>query len=106
MRLDDSSGDLWILGNFTTLNYGFFSYLGSLTSRVTGLFVQNIDFNGTINGTGNIITTGNLTVGGDANVTGTIITSAINFTGDLNHGIRDNSTCIIIEGDTSTLNIC
>jgi len=34
-----------LTSNLTTINYGFFSYLGSLTSRVTKLFVQSIDAN-------------------------------------------------------------
>ncbi|MBU1988896.1 MAG: hypothetical protein KKD94_05455, partial [Nanoarchaeota archaeon] len=37
-------------GNITTSQTGFFGWLGSLTSRITKIFVQDIDFNGTING--------------------------------------------------------
>ena len=48
-------------GNITTTQTGFFGWLGSLVSRITSLFVQDIDFNGTINGSGNITTTGNIT---------------------------------------------
>src|SRR3972149_5051931 len=52
------------LGNFNaTGNYGFFSFLGSLVSRVTTLFTQNIDFNGVINGSGNLTTTGRIGIG-------------------------------------------
>ncbi|MEX2017171.1 MAG: hypothetical protein WD876_01740, partial [Candidatus Pacearchaeota archaeon] len=40
--------------NITDVNTGFFSFLGSLLSRVTTLFTQNIQFNGTINGSGNL----------------------------------------------------
>ncbi|MFH1237910.1 MAG: hypothetical protein V1491_00530 [archaeon] len=47
-------------GNITTSQTGFFGWLGSLTSRITKLFVQDIDFNGTINGSGNINITGNI----------------------------------------------
>jgi hypothetical protein len=47
-------------GNITTSETGFFGFLGSILSRITGLFVQDIDFNGTINGSGNITTTGNI----------------------------------------------
>jgi len=53
----DSSigGDLSVTGNITTTNTGFFAWLGSLISRITGLFVQDINFNGTISSdTGNI----------------------------------------------------
>ncbi|NMB66542.1 hypothetical protein GYA25_00560 [Candidatus Woesearchaeota archaeon] len=44
--------------NITTTGTGFFSWLGSLASRIQKLFVQDINFNGLINGTGNITTTG------------------------------------------------
>ncbi|MFH1451559.1 MAG: hypothetical protein ABIF88_00090 [archaeon] len=47
-------------GDITTSQTGFFGWLGSLTSRIAKLFVQDIDFNGTINGSGNIDTTGNI----------------------------------------------
>jgi hypothetical protein len=51
------------LGNYnlTTTGSGFFNFLGSLASRITSFFVQNIDFNGMINGSGNINTTANIT---------------------------------------------
>ena len=48
-------------GNITTSQTGFFGWLGSLASRITKLFVQDIDFNGTINGSGSINITGNIT---------------------------------------------
>src|SRR3989338_2597435 len=44
--------------NFTTTGTGFFGWLGSLTSRISGLFVTDIQFNGNINGSGNITTSG------------------------------------------------
>ena len=47
-------------GNITTNHTGFFGWLGSLTSRITNLFVQDINFNGTINGSGSINITGNI----------------------------------------------
>jgi len=34
--------------NLTTTNYGFFSFLGSLTNRITKLFVRDIDASGNI----------------------------------------------------------
>jgi hypothetical protein len=43
-----------ITSNLTTINYGFFSFLGSLSSRINALFVKDISFNGSINGTGNV----------------------------------------------------
>ncbi len=47
--------------NITTTDTGFFGWLGSLASRVTKLFVVDIDYSGQINGTGNITTLGNIT---------------------------------------------
>lgn len=49
--------------NITVTDTGFFGWLGSLVNRITGLFVQDINFNGTINGTGNITTTGRIGIG-------------------------------------------
>ena len=48
-------------GNITTPHSGFFKRLGSMSSRITKLFIQDIDFNGTLQGAGNINTTGNIT---------------------------------------------
>jgi len=47
--------------NITTTGTGFFGFLGSLVNRITKLFVIDIDFNGSVIGTGNITTTGNIT---------------------------------------------
>ncbi|MCL5018623.1 MAG: hypothetical protein M1416_02570 [Candidatus Pacearchaeota archaeon] len=47
--------------NMTTVGTGFFSWLGDLVTRITTLFVQDIDFNGKINGSGAINTTNNIT---------------------------------------------
>jgi len=47
------NGSVDVTGNVTT-STGFFSWLGNLANRVTELFVQDINFNGTINGSGNI----------------------------------------------------
>ena len=68
---DISDEDISSTTNITTTGYGFFSWLGNLLNRITGLFVQDINFNGTIssnNGkinisseTGNIVTSGNIT---------------------------------------------
>ncbi len=52
-----SIANLTVSGNVSA-STGFFTWLGDLVNRVTTLFVQNINFNGTINGTGNITTTG------------------------------------------------
>ncbi len=48
-----------------------------------------------------------LYVVGEGNFTGNITTEGIIFENDLiNHRMYDNSTCVIIEGDTSTLTVC
>jgi len=63
VNASDLASDIAIntTGNFTTTGTGFFGWLGSLGTRITGLFIQDINFNGTITGTGNITTTGNVT---------------------------------------------
>ncbi len=67
----NAGGDLVVSGNVTTTDTGFFGWIGSLVSRITGFFVQDINFNGTISSdtknlnlsatTGNIDTGGNMT---------------------------------------------
>jgi hypothetical protein len=48
-----------------------------------------------------------LNVIGDGNFTGNITIEEIHLEKDsINHRIYDNSTCVIIEGDTSTMYIC
>src|SRR3989338_5174994 len=39
-------------GNITTSQTGLFGWLGNLVSRIAKLYVQDVDFNGTINGSG------------------------------------------------------
>jgi hypothetical protein len=46
--------------NITTTGSIFSNFIGSITNFISKLWVTNIQFNGTINGTGNIITTGNI----------------------------------------------
>src|SRR3989344_945316 len=41
-------------GNITTSQTGFFGWLGNLASRITKLFVQDIDASGNVNVTGNV----------------------------------------------------
>jgi len=44
---------------------------------------------------------------GEGNFTGNVTTEGIILENDLvNHRMYDNSTCVIITGDTSTLTIC
>ena len=49
-------------GNITTTQTGFFSFLGSLTNRVTTLFVQDIDASRDVTIGRNLNITGNLTI--------------------------------------------
>ncbi|VVB82776.1 Uncharacterised protein [uncultured archaeon] len=49
--------------NVSVAGTGFFSFLGDMVSKVTKLFIQNIYFNGVINGSGNITTTGRIGIG-------------------------------------------
>ena len=46
--------NLNMTGYNVTADTGFFSWLGGLSSRITTLFVQDIDFSGEITGTGNV----------------------------------------------------
>ncbi len=62
MRLDDE-GNLDLAGNYSTSNYGFFGWLGSLGSRITGLFVVDINASGNVNVSGDIYTGGDVGVG-------------------------------------------
>lgn len=60
-----------------------------------------------INETGQEELDGNLTITGNLTVQGNVTVEGVYFEGDVgNHNITDNATCIIINGDTSTINIC
>ncbi len=77
-------------GNITTTQIGFFGYLGSLLNRVTTLFVQDIDVNGTITGgainittsNGNIVTSGNVTIGDRVGIGTTSPTEKLHLSGE------------------------
>lgn len=56
----EAIGSIFSQENITAENTGFFNYLGSLSNKITKLWIQDIDFRGTINGTGNITTTGRI----------------------------------------------
>jgi hypothetical protein len=43
-----------IVGNVSSEGGGFFRWLGNFVSRIGNLFVENINFNGTISGSGNV----------------------------------------------------
>lgn len=100
--------------NITTTGTGFFGFLGSLFSRITGLFVQDIDASGNIevggdvNISGNLQVTGNITGGSPVKVVGgldvdgnTSLGGFVNVTGDLhmtNGSITHNSPVLIRDG--------
>jgi len=64
-------------GNITTKGTGFFGWLGSLVNRITTIWVQDININGTMN----LTSTGEIVGDGKINITGDIITTG-NLTGD------------------------
>lgn len=108
----EAIGSIFSQENITTDNTGFFGYLGSLTSRITQLFVQDINVNGTIDGsggidiTGNINTDGNLTIEGDFLVGGDLnLESNLNVDKNISAGqyIADNQIGI---SDDSLYSIC
>ena len=100
--------------NVTTAGTGFFGFLGSFLSRITGLFVQdinasgNIDVGGDVNISGNLQVTGNITGGSPVKVVGgldvdgnTSLDGFVNVTGDLhmtNGSITHNSPVLIRDG--------
>ena len=83
----DLASDFYIntTGNLTTTGTGFFSWLGSLTSRITRLFVQDIDFNGTIS-----------SVNGNINITAS--SGNIDTFGNLSFNEGNNQTKIYLKG--------
>jgi len=81
----------------------------TLSEKITfslGEIIDNI-VDGWIRITGNLNVTGDTTIAGDATISGNITTEEIHLEQDpANHRIYDNSTCIIMQGDTSTMYIC
>ena len=80
---NDSSGiystlNVSVTGNLSVSDSGFFNYLGSLVSRITKLFVQDVDI------LNNVSVGGNLSVSGQTFVTGNLTT---------NEGIVANYFC-------------
>jgi hypothetical protein len=51
---------LFVEKNITSLGTGFFSYLGNSVNRINKSWIKDINFNGIINGTGNITTNGKI----------------------------------------------
>ncbi len=93
--INDSNIDL--TGKNITSSTGFFSFLGDLVTRITSLFVQDIDFTGKINGSGNINTTGNVTanyfIGDGSLLTGISGSGDFSFT-DFHDSFVLNSTVL------------
>ena len=83
----DLATDFYIntTGNLTTTDTGFFGWLGSLVTRITGLFVQNINFNGTIS-----------SVNGNINITAS--SGNIDTFGNLSFNEGNNQTKIYLKG--------
>ena len=75
---ENFAGDVNVSGNVTTTNYGFFGWLGSLASRITKLFVQDIDVSGNVNVTGNV--TASYFIGNGSLLTGITSSSTYNTT--------------------------
>lgn len=84
--------------NLTTTGNGFFRFLGSLTSRVTQLFVQDINANGTVNVSGDLNAgSGTLFVDSSSGQVGVGTTSPgakLDVNGDVNvEGFVYSDTC-------------
>ncbi|MCK4650064.1 hypothetical protein KAT36_02425 [Candidatus Pacearchaeota archaeon] len=89
--------------------YNFEAGNATFTQKITFAFGDVIDniVNTWIRVSGGLNVTQGLTVGGDADVGGNVTTEGILLEHDpVNHRIYDNSTCVIIRGDTSTMYIC
>ncbi len=70
----DANGSINATGNIITSqnvtgSSGFFSYLGSLANRITKIFIQDINFDGSISGIGSV------------NITGDVSASNVNVSG-------------------------
>jgi len=83
----DLATDFYIntTGNLTTTDTGFFGWLGSLVTRITGLFIQDINFNGTIS-----------SVNGNINITAS--SGNIDTFGNLSFNEGNNQTKIYLKG--------
>ena len=84
---DISNEDISPTTNITTTGTGFFGWLGSLISRITTLFVQDINFNGTIssnNGKINISAdTGNINISGNITADSLFVSNSSIYIGGL-----------------------
>jgi len=56
--------------NISTTGTGLFGFVGNLTSRVTKLFVEDIDASGSVNVSGDLDVGGDVSISGDVNVDG------------------------------------
>ncbi len=55
--LPKDNGEIKVWGNLTS-SWGFFNFLGSLTNRIAGLFVQDVNIGGNLNVSGNMTLNG------------------------------------------------
>ncbi len=102
--------------NITTTGRGFFGFLGSLASRITGLFVGDINANGTFNLTGDLVvnnsvffvnaTSGYIGIGTSTPLATLNVIGDINATGNITaaYFIGDGSQLTGISGDNSSWN--
>ena len=97
----ESGGNLNVSGNITTTQTGFFGWLGSLTSKISTLFVRDIDASGNVN------VSGNITLGGQIVTDNGCLIPHANFWAEENAGISAGGTPAGLEyafGDASTRN--
>ncbi len=93
--------------NITTTGTGFFGWIGSLVNRITTLFVQDINVNGTINltSTGEIVGEGGINITGNIITTGNISTDRIKFNDEINRTILANDTTIYYFNGTDYIDL-
>jgi len=103
----DARGDPWYLsgtdleiaenlivdGNITTTDTGFFGWVGSLASRITKLWAQDIDFSGSISGID------------WTNITGSGITNNLNWLNITQNNLLFNQTELVWIVNTTALSI-
>lgn len=99
-------------GNITTAQTGFFGFLGSLSSRISRLFVNEIDASGNINSTGNVTANyfkgdgsllTNLPLGSESDPLWTANSSSVLYVANLPLANRTIVHCSNITGAVSNL---
>jgi len=98
-----SIANINMTGNFTTTGTGLFGWLGSLTSRITTLFVKDINFNGTIQGFDNGTSTINISNDGNIVSVGNLSIDNVKFNDNVNRTLNANDTSVFyFNGSTYT----